>query len=365
MDAVDSWRRALDDIVQDYNLDDIYNCDETGLLFRTMPTKSYVEKSDNAHGTKGSKERLTVLLCCNKSGTDKCKPLVIGKSLRPIDSKSLPVDYQANKKAWMNSILFTKWVKDFDRKMRLQKRQVLVFLDNATSHPDVRLTNTKLKFFPPNCTSKLQPLDQGIICNLKVHYRNKLLQRVLANIDEVATAAELVKAVNVLDAIHWIKQAWGLVTSDTITKCFIKSGFPAFGGFLADDLLDVQEVDTEMQDLVCQANDYATMKEDIMQLHQLDSENWEQELINTQPTNSTQATPDEQDSDEEPEHNNPPSSTEAIQSLHTLMAFIKNQSNQEQLLEKCMAIETDLNQLVLELRQQKKQTVINDFFGSV
>ena len=47
------------------------------------------------------------------------------------------------------------------------------------------------------------------------------------------------------------------------------------------------------------------------------------------------------------------------------MAFIKNQSNQEQLLEKCMAIETDLNQLVLELRQQKKQTVINDFFGSV
>ena len=189
MDAVDSWRRALDDIVQDYNLDDIYNCDETGLLFRTMPTKSYVEKSDNAHGTKGSKERLTVLLCCNMSGTDKCKPLVIGKSLRPrcfkhIDSKSLPVDYQANKKAWMNSILFTQWVKDFDRKMRLRKRQVLVFLDNATSHPDVRLTNTKLKLFPPNCTSKLQPLDQGIICNLKVHYRKKLLQRVLANIDE-------------------------------------------------------------------------------------------------------------------------------------------------------------------------------------
>ena len=131
------------------------------------------------------------------------------------------------------------------------------------------------------------------------------------------------KAVNVLDAIHWIKQAWGLVTSDTITKCFIKSGFPAFGGFLADDLLGVQEVDTEMQDLVCQANDYATMKEDIMQLHQLDSENWE-ELLNTQPTSSTPATPDEQDSDEEPEHNNPPSSTEAIQSLHIHQKPVKS-----------------------------------------
>ena len=305
MDAVDSWRRALDDIVQDYNLDDIYNCDETGLLFRTMPTKSYVEKSDNAHGTKCSKERLTVMLCCNMSGTDKCKPLVIGKSLRPrcfkhIDSKSLPVDYQANKKAWMNYILFTQWVKDFDRKMRLQKRQVLVFLDNATSHPDVRITNTKLKFSPPNCTSKLQSLDQGIVCNLKVHYRKKLLQRVNANIDEGATAAELVKAVNVLDAIHLIKQAWGLVTSDTITKCFIKSGFPAFGGFLADDLLGVQEVDTEMQDLVCQANDYATMKEDIMQLHQLDSENF----LTPNPQAVLQP-PLMSKTDEEPEHNNP------------------------------------------------------------
>ena len=65
-------------------------------------------------------------------------------------------------------------------------------------------------------------------------------------------------------------------------------------GFSADDLLGVQEVDTEMQDLVCQANDYATMKEDIMQLHQHDSANWEEELLNTQPTSSTPATPDEE-----------------------------------------------------------------------
>ena len=73
-----------------------------------------MEKNDTVHGIKGSKERITVLLCCNKSGTDKCKPMVIGKSLRPrcfkkIDPKSLPVDYQANKKAWMNSVLFIQW----------------------------------------------------------------------------------------------------------------------------------------------------------------------------------------------------------------------------------------------------------------
>ncbi|KAI6651858.1 Tigger transposable element-derived protein 4-like [Oopsacas minuta] len=108
MGVVACWQQALNGVVKGYNLDVIYNCDETGILFRSIPAKSYVENKDTTHGIKRSKERITVLLCCNMSGTDKCKPTVIGKSLRSrcfknIDPKSLPVDYQGNKKAWMNS----------------------------------------------------------------------------------------------------------------------------------------------------------------------------------------------------------------------------------------------------------------------
>ena len=69
------------------------------------------------------------------------------------------------------------------------------------------------------------------------------------------------------------------------------------------------------------------------------------------------ATQDEQDSNEKHVHYNLPSSTEAIQRIHTLMAFVKSQSNQEQLLDKCIDIEADLRHLVLMLKQQKKQTV--------
>ena len=105
-----------------------------------------------------------------------------------------------------------------------------------------------------------------------------------------------------------------------------------------------------------------------MQLHQLDSSNWEEELLSIQPiehASLTLASQDDPNSDIEDEHNSLPSSTEAIQSLHTLMTLIKNQPNQEQLLEKCMNIEADLNHIVLKLKQQKKQTVIGDFFCSV
>ena len=127
-----------------------------------------------------------------------------------------------------------------------------------------------------------------------MHYRKKLLQRVLTNIDGGATATELVEVVNILGAIHWIHQDWALATSETIMKCFIKFGFPALN-FSADDLLDVHNVDTELQELANLRNigmesntdtitDCVTMEEDKMQLHQLDSANWEEELLSMQPT---------------------------------------------------------------------------------
>ena len=69
--------------------------------------------------------------------------------------------------------------------MRTQDRHILLFLDNAPCHPPVdSLTNIKLVFLPANTTSILQPLDQGIIQNLKLHYRKLLLRRVLSHIND-------------------------------------------------------------------------------------------------------------------------------------------------------------------------------------
>ncbi|KFD51299.1 hypothetical protein M513_07899 [Trichuris suis] len=44
-------------------------------------------------------------------------------------------------------------------------------LDNCPVHPQVNhLTNVELKFLPPNITSKIQTLDQGIIKTFKMYY---------------------------------------------------------------------------------------------------------------------------------------------------------------------------------------------------
>ena len=62
-------------------------------------------------------------------------------------------------------------------------QKVLLLLDDATLHSDVRLYNVKLKLFPANTTSFLQPLDQGIILALKQKYRKTQLQYMITQME--------------------------------------------------------------------------------------------------------------------------------------------------------------------------------------
>ena len=144
-------------------------------------------------------------------------------------SRPLGVQYFSNKKVWMNGEIMSKVLKRHDRKMKLQNRNVLLFLDNATSHQESiqkRLTNIKLVFLPKNTTSRLQPLDAGIIRAFKLKYRKLLIKYVILRVDENMRAPDVIKAVDILKVIGWVKSAWEEVTPDTIEHYFEKCGFP-------------------------------------------------------------------------------------------------------------------------------------------
>jgi hypothetical protein len=58
------------------------------------------------------KNCLTVLICANISGMDK-KRFVIGRSQKPRclkNVKKIPVEYVANKEAWMTSDIFKQYM---------------------------------------------------------------------------------------------------------------------------------------------------------------------------------------------------------------------------------------------------------------
>jgi len=92
------------------------------------------------------------------------------------------------------------------------------------------LKNIKLKFLPPNITSLIQPLNLGVIQNLKVKYRATLVTYILEKIEDnllepKSTAINISKKINILQAIQLISDSWCDVSSQTIKNCFRKCDF--------------------------------------------------------------------------------------------------------------------------------------------
>ncbi|KAL4142006.1 hypothetical protein QTP88_004538 [Uroleucon formosanum] len=127
---------------------DIYNADETGLFYRLTPSETLRFKGETCSGGKLSNELLTILVASNMTGSYKKK-----------------------------------------------------IVDNCPAHPPLQTEFIKLVFLPPNTTSVLQPMVQGII---------KALQ------------GKDIK-ISVFDPILMISDA----STTTIRNCFHHAGFKA------------------------------------------------------------------------------------------------------------------------------------------
>lgn len=126
--------------------------------------------------------------------------------------------------------------------MRKKGRHILLFLDNAPSHPPVKLNNIKLVFLPANTTSLSQPMDQGIIQILKLKYRRRQLQYILTQMERTdKVGSTMLRKNSILDAIYRINGAWKEIETSTIQMCFAKCG-------LSDDVFDVNAQSVECSD---------------------------------------------------------------------------------------------------------------------
>ncbi|KAI5154125.1 hypothetical protein ENBRE01_3307 [Enteropsectra breve] len=135
---------------------------------------------------------------------EKRKPVIIGKFAYPRCLKNQDIScfsYYANKKVRMISEIFRRELILWDLKLRQINRKILLVVENVSSHPDVSdsLSHIKIIFLPPNITSKLQPLDAGIIRSFKSIYRKSF---VLAMIQAYDSNGEF--KFSVLDAIKII-----------------------------------------------------------------------------------------------------------------------------------------------------------------
>ncbi|KAF9220335.1 DDE-domain-containing protein [Gyrodon lividus] len=187
---------------------DCFNFDETGFF---------------PSGKKKEKTRITIGIACNADGSEKLELFFIGKAQKPHCFKKKTPEQQGfyycnNETAWMTAVLFEKWVKTFDIKMKQQNRYVLLIIDNFSGHTiPYELTNIQLKFFKPNLTPFIQPCDTGIICCFKAIYCCKLS---ICAIDLDEAGEPEIYTINLLEAMLTAKSAWDAVLPETIKHCW-------------------------------------------------------------------------------------------------------------------------------------------------
>lgn len=121
----------------------------------------------------------------------------------------------------MTSEIFIQYIRKWDEELVKKKRKILLLIDNCPAHPIIEhLRYITIVFMPPNTSSKLQPLDQGIIHAVKKYYRQSLLLKVVQDMD-----AGINSKITLLDAINLIHRSWQKVSVQTIKNCYRHAGF--------------------------------------------------------------------------------------------------------------------------------------------
>ena len=125
----------------------------------------------------------------------------------------------------MNTALMIEWLQAFYSSIA-PGRSVLLLMDNLRAHiAGVEMAppplNIRIQWLPPNATSLYQPLNQGIINNMKHYYKKRWLQFM---IQQYKQQIDPLQSMNLYFTIHWITQAWNYdVSNETIYCCFHKA----------------------------------------------------------------------------------------------------------------------------------------------
>jgi DDE superfamily endonuclease len=204
--------RAVQTLCGEYAEDNIYNMDETGLFWRRGPNSGL--SSEPKAGVKKDKSRITLTVCTNMTGAHRLPLWAIGTAKKPralkgVNLEALGLRWSANKKAWMNTIVMVDWLKLFYASIE-PSRSVLLLMDNFSAHiAGVEIAapppNMRIQWLPPNATSLYQPLDQGIISNLKTHYRKQWLQFM---IQEYEIQRNPLDTITLYHSIEWLTRMW-------------------------------------------------------------------------------------------------------------------------------------------------------------
>ncbi len=245
------------EILKEYSLDQIYNADESGLVFKSLPNTTLTtleeRRTNSASNSKNEKERVTFLSCTNASASHALPLVFIHKVANPrcfqtggidrttkrkktLNKTDLPVIYKHSSNAWMTTEIFSEWFHDcFVPSVEKhlveigQEPKAVLLLDNCACHPDVLVSknqNIKVVMLPPNTTSIIQPQDQGIIASVKKRFKAEVLkmyfQSYLVNQPDSNPLQTFYNKYTIKDVIFVLASVWKSTPTTTLKRAWHK-----------------------------------------------------------------------------------------------------------------------------------------------
>ena len=123
----------------------------------------------------------------------------------------------------MTGEVFANALEDLNARMKTTNWTILLLLDNFSGHKwhKEMITNIKVLFFSPNLTPFVQPADASIIRCLKAIFRKLMLYR---SLDCEDAGEDDIFAINQLEVMRLLEEAWDSVKQSTIVNCWRHTG---------------------------------------------------------------------------------------------------------------------------------------------
>ena len=99
----------------------------------------------------------------------------------------------------------------------------VLVLDNCPAHPNEEDLisddgNITALYLPPNVTSLIQTMVQGVLVALKRRYKKKLLRRLLIEDENGVSLIDFLKSWNMKNVTELIAESWGEIKESTLRK---------------------------------------------------------------------------------------------------------------------------------------------------
>lgn len=221
-------------------LDNVYNADATGLFWKMSLNnrKSLIANDElEASEIQPFKDRITLILCTNATGSHKLPILIVGKVSKPrcfTNVQSCPVIYTGQKHACIDRELMLYWyqevfMSEIERVHGPSLQQCVLLLNNMQDHPSAEYYNSisqrcHVMILPPDVDTLIQPMSNGIIANCKRMYKANFIRLIFAK-NNPEHHQKLLKSFDLLQCCYLVNNSWDRVTPSNIKNAW-KNIFP-------------------------------------------------------------------------------------------------------------------------------------------